>query len=820
MLSYQTEHHLSVTRKISINLWLALTYVLASNMSVFFTNYANVPSPVWAPSGIALALSLILGFRHIIPGIMLGVLLSCLSNSWPILGSLGLLVGSLVEPILSTIIIQLLNKGKFSFRRPTDIFHFIIVAAIFSPLVSNILNSQTLYWSGLITEEMIQNTWLEWSIGNSLGVLIFMPFTWKFFHKSNKHLNYQEGLVLFGLMTICSFWAFEADSGRKIFLIPLTTWAAFRFSYMGVSISALILGIVGTWKTVILLKPLDSDITSESILWLQLFIAGVTVVGYFLATIMEADERIEAKEMELSLNRKRNKITEDALEILDQTLNRSPIGFALVDKNFKFIRVNESLAIINGMAPNLYLGKTIREILPEYADAIESNVAKVLNSGDSISNLMNCTHNNSGFLKILVSYYPIRYPSSYELFGVGISMQDLSDQLRTAKLLEENQERLNFAQAVGQIGAFEWNLKTDKFFASPQFEAIYGVDTPMKVLKDWERWVHPDDIERVKSLIKEKEREFSAHFRIITPSKQLKWILSRGKTLIDPITNEYRMIGINIDITEQKDIEHKLRLTEANLIHALNTRDEFMAIASHELKTPLTSLKLQNQLYQKKLKDLEMAPLDPVKLSLLLDKNARQIDRLTRLVDDMLDVSRINTGKLSLKKEVGELKTIFEDVLTRLDEQFIASGSGPPRVLCMDEVRGEWDTMRLEQVMVNILTNAIRYGQGKPISVSLKNLPGHVHLEVRDEGQGISKPDQEKIFKRFERSILTREIRGMGLGLFISQQIVEAHGGKIWVESQLGVGSTFHVTVPRIFFSSEENLSGVLSSSHLQTERA
>lgn len=821
MLSYTKDHRLSVTRKLSINLWLAFTYVLAANMSSFFTNYFEVPSPVWPPSGIALALALILGFRHIILGISLGVILSGYTNSWPLSGTLGVLGGSLLEPILSTIIIQIINKGRFSFKRPSDIFYFIIVGAIFSPLVCNFFNSHALNWAGIITPNKVQDFWMEWAVGNSLGVLIFMPFTWRFFHKTSRVINYLEGLVLYSLLTICSIWAFGDDWGRTVFLIPFTTWAALRFSYMGVSIASLFLGIVGTWKTVIILRPLDTNLTHEYTLWLQLFIAAVTVAGYFLATIMEADERIEEKEMELSINRKRNKIAEDALDILDQTLNRSPIGFALIDKNFKFIRINGALADINDIPANMYLGKTISEVLPQYASSIETNVSKVLESGESFTVLMKCPKKDSHLLEVLVSYYPIRYPSSYEIFGVGISMQDLSEQLRTAKLLEENQVRFNFAQDAAQIGAFEWDVKTDKFLASPQFEAIYGVSS-MNALKDWEKWIHPEDIVRVKSFIQETiftEREFSIHYRIINQDKELKWILARGKTFCDPLTGNLRMIGINIDVTEQKDIEHKLRLTEANLLHALNTRDEFMAIASHELKTPLTSLKLQNQLYQKKVKNREMTSLDPVKLSALLEKNTRQIDRLTRLVDDMLDISRINTGKLTLKKEVGELKSILEDVLNRLEEQFIGSGSGIPRVLCMDQVTGEWDLMRLEQVMVNILSNAIRYGRGQPISVALKNLPGHVLLEVKDQGQGITKSDQEKIFNRFERGLLAREISGLGLGLYISKQIIEAHGGKIWVESQINSGSTFHVTIPKISFPNlEENLSLVSPASLLETE--
>src|SRR5690606_19404044 len=124
---------------------------------------------------------------------------------------------------------------------------------------------------------------------------------------------------------------------------------------------------------------------------------------------------------------------------------------------------------------------------------------------------------------------------------------------------------------------------------------------------------------------------------------------------------------------------------------------------------------------------------------------------------------------------VGELKSVMEEVLNRLQEQFIVSGSGLPQIHCMDQVTGEWDIMRLEQVMFNVLTNAIRYGKGNPISVALKNLPGHVHITVKDQGQGIAKSDIDKIFHRFERGLLAREISGLGLGLYISQQIVEAH---------------------------------------------
>jgi signal transduction histidine kinase len=166
-------------------------------------------------------------------------------------------------------------------------------------------------------------------------------------------------------------------------------------------------------------------------------------------------------------------------------------------------------------------------------------------------------------------------------------------------------------------------------------------------------------------------------------------------------------------------------------------------------------------------------------------------------VDDMLDISRIRTGKLSLKKEPCELSQILNDILTRTKDQFEASGSGHAVIENMEKANGEWDPLRIDQVFTNIITNSIRYGQGKSIHISLKNHQEFVRVIVKDHGLGIPKSDQDKIFKRYERGLLAREVSGLGLGLFITKQIVDAHGGKIWVESELNEGSTFYVDLPR-----------------------
>lgn len=238
--------------------------------------------------------------------------------------------------------------------------------------------------------------------------------------------------------------------------------------------------------------------------------------------------------------------------------------------------------------------------------------------------------------------------------------------------------------------------------------------------------------------------------------------------------------------------------TQETLQGAINARDEFFSIASHELKTPLTSLKLQSQLIKRTLgKDPEGNKAD--KVYVLADQTERQTQRLERLVDDMLDISRIRTGRLTIVKEHLNLCDLVKDVVNRMKEQFSNIPGGTPAISFIEceQARGHWDRMRIEQVVTNLLSNAIKYGNEKEIFVEVQATSDKVYLKVKDLGFGIPSEFKRKIFDRFERAGMpTKQISGLGLGLYISEQIVRSHGGKIWVESELGRGSTFTVELP------------------------
>lgn len=269
---------------------------------------------------------------------------------------------------------------------------------------------------------------------------------------------------------------------------------------------------------------------------------------------------------------------------------------------------------------------------------------------------------------------------------------------------------------------------------------------------------------------------------------EVKWVHYNSFITHDEKTGELTGFAtVSRDITEMKQKERKLE-------EALIARDQFLSIASHELKTPLTSLKLQAQLTLRNLQNKkEIAPDRQLSMA---NQTSELVGRLTRLIDDMLDVSRIRTGKLQLDKAEHDFSDIIREAVFRLSVLFEAAGLSHPYMDLDENVKGICDRFRIEQVIGNLLTNAIRYGMGKPVMISLKKKDNYIRMAVTDQGYGIAQEDLGRIFGRYERAINSSEVSGLGLGLFITKEIVESHNGRIWVESEVGKGSTFIVELP------------------------
>lgn len=262
-------------------------------------------------------------------------------------------------------------------------------------------------------------------------------------------------------------------------------------------------------------------------------------------------------------------------------------------------------------------------------------------------------------------------------------------------------------------------------------------------------------------------------------------------------------LGPDGDLGLAEELARRLALAIENArlylqaAQAIRLRDEFLAVASHELKTPLTPLRLKIQALERLVARGDLSRVPPDKLRQLFGGAEGQVVRLVALVDDLLDVTRLTTRRLRLRPEPVDLRAVVREVVERHAAEAaearceVAIREGPP-------VDGAWDRLRLEQVLTNLLTNAFKYAPGTLVEVGVDGDAGHARVEVRDEGPGIAPADQERIFRPFERAVRLLEVSGFGLGLFIVRQIVEAHGGTIALESTVGRGSTFRIELPRL----------------------
>jgi signal transduction histidine kinase len=226
---------------------------------------------------------------------------------------------------------------------------------------------------------------------------------------------------------------------------------------------------------------------------------------------------------------------------------------------------------------------------------------------------------------------------------------------------------------------------------------------------------------------------------------------------------------------------------------AVRLRDQFLSVASHELRTPITSLKLSVEHLRRA--EASGRELSGDALHGSLERVSHSTQRLQRLVDELLDVTRIEQGQLTLWPTEVDLGKVVNNVAEQL-ELDLAAAKCSLSIESRGPTVGTWDGRRLEQVVTNLLSNAIKFGAGRPIEVRVRNAGDVEELTVTDHGIGIDPARVAYVFDRFERAVSAVNYGGLGLGLYLARSIVEAHGGTIKVESQLGEGSTFTVRLP------------------------
>ncbi|RKG72538.1 PAS domain-containing sensor histidine kinase [Corallococcus exercitus] len=389
--------------------------------------------------------------------------------------------------------------------------------------------------------------------------------------------------------------------------------------------------------------------------------------------------------------------------------------------------------------------------------------------------------------------------SQGQLVGYGKVTRDFTERKQTQERLRQSEERFRLLiehvqdyaiymlDADGRVST--WNAGAERF-KQYKAEEIIG--------QHFSRFFPPEDVARGKPWhalqVAASEGRFEEEAWRVRKDGSLFWASVVITALHDTHGQLVGYAKVTRDITQRKQNQERRELEM--LRDAVRARDEFLSVASHELKTPLTPLQLKLTSLLRVVENNPSASLPVERIARDLEVARRQVRKLSDLIEDLLDVSRISMGQLRLDRAPMDLSSLAREVVVRYAPQAVQVGC----VVTLEAptpIEGHWDRARLDQVITNLLTNALKYGAGKPIHVRVRVDSALAVVSVRDEGIGIPHEDQPRVFERFVRAVSERNYGGLGLGLFITQQIIEAHGGIVQVRSTPGQGSTFTVMLPR-----------------------
>jgi PAS domain S-box-containing protein len=399
-------------------------------------------------------------------------------------------------------------------------------------------------------------------------------------------------------------------------------------------------------------------------------------------------------------------------------------------------------------------------------------------------------------------FAPITNNEGKVLSLLGIT-EDITERKQKEEALRENEQRLKLATASAKIGVWDLDIIHNVLRWDNQMLELYGLDRNSfdNSVEAWKNSLHPDDrlqaMEDYKAALR-GERDFNVEFRVVWPDGTIKTLKGNAIVLRDIKGVARRMIGVNMDVSEEKKRLEELYLLNAYLQSAREVAEKatlmksrFLDVAAHELRTPVTAFSLLLQLTQK-----QLAKGIPVEVS-ILTRLKIQGDRISRLVVDLLDVSRLERGVMTLDRKPTNIVSLIHECL----EDFKLRKSN--RNLIFSEPKNpielNIDPIRIYQVISNLLDNASKYTpENTSIEVIIETKHNIVRVSVKDYGPGILAKHQAELFSPFSRlsDELTDKSGGLGLGLFICRSIIELHGGKIGLNSEVGLGSTFYFELP------------------------
>ncbi|MDR6944889.1 PAS domain-containing protein [Mucilaginibacter pocheonensis] len=487
----------------------------------------------------------------------------------------------------------------------------------------------------------------------------------------------------------------------------------------------------------------------------------------------ELEERVELRTLELL---KAQAEATNQAERLKRFFMQAPAGVCVLDgPNFVFELVNPAYQQL--FAGRALTGKPLLEALPELEDLLICDILKnVYETGNTFEGkelLVPLARAVNGPVedRYFTFIYQARYDAADKVDGILVFIFEVTDEVLVRQKEKENEERFRFL--LNAIPQQVWTARHNGTldYVNEVVCDDFGISAEEILRKGWQAFIHPNDkqtcIKKWLTALK-TGKEYLAEFRLKFHDEQYRWHLARAVPLIEN-GRVTLWLGTNTNIDIQKTNEQK--------------KDEFLSIASHELKTPLTSIKAFNQLM--------LRINDPQKLTSFIKKSATHVLRLEKLISDLLDVSRINAGKMEYNMETFNFCEMLAD---SIDGVQYTAPSHRISLTCPQDIIYTGDRFRLEQVINNLLTNAIKYSpEANNILVNCtQNGTNSFTVSVQDFGIGIEEKNINRLFERYYRVDNTAmRFDGLGLGLFISAEILKRHNGSFWIKSKPGEGSTF-----------------------------
>jgi PAS domain S-box-containing protein len=485
---------------------------------------------------------------------------------------------------------------------------------------------------------------------------------------------------------------------------------------------------------------------------------------------------------------------------LEAVLHQLPMGVAVTRLDGRIV-INDEAQRIFGTAIRSSTVERRDQVYPasmmkhldgrDYA-ADEVPIARALRGESVAAEEMYMTTADGSLRIVRVNAAPIRDDGGNISAAVAV-FTDITREHEVDETLRKNERRYRAVlratsdviwEVDAKTHAIEWNGALERQFGHvPQQIDAY----PGGGLAWWMDHIHPDDREAVlqsyNAAHDQGEEIWISEYRLRRADGSYVATFDRCVFERDVSGQVVRIIGAITDVSEQRRLLDELR-------GAVRVRDDFLSIAGHELRTPLAALAAQ-------LLGLRQLPLDETRRAQKISAAERQTRRLGRLVDELLDVSRIVHGKLQLQRDHVDLAAVLLEATARLEEEF-QRGATPLVVDATTPAYGRWDRLRLDLIVTNLLTNALRYGEKRPVRARVEADGVLARVIVADEGMGIRAEDRERIFERFVRAVPARQFGGLGVGLWLARQIAEAHGGSLRVTSEPGAGATFTLELPQM----------------------